>query len=126
MLIALKLPDGGCTTTIPQTLQLMIDSLKLSDTTVDEDDHQNELCALTAIRQVAHPEVNAFTIADVNAAILSISKRKAPGDDRITTCVLVESLLVLAPTPISTVHLVLKLRCIPVDLESSQRCNSDR
>lgn len=55
-----------------------------SDTTVYNDDHHGELRALAAIRPVAHPEVNAFTKADENAVILSMSRHKAHGHDRKT------------------------------------------
>ncbi|MGI4816883.1 MAG: reverse transcriptase family protein [Janthinobacterium lividum] len=98
-LSALRLRDGSCTATTPQTLQFMIDSLMPSDTTVDEDDHHRELRALAAspCGHFVRSEVNAFTILDVNAAIQSMGKRKAPGLDRITAGILSQALPVLAP-----------------------------
>lgn len=99
VLSALRLGDNGCTLSAPQTLQFMIDSLMPSDTIVNEDDHHRELRSLAAspYRPHEHPDVIPFTTQDVNDAVQSMGKRKAPGLDRITAGILTQALPVLAP-----------------------------
>ncbi|VVC39029.1 Hypothetical protein CINCED_3A024029 [Cinara cedri] len=50
-----------------------------------------------ANRQVYVSLTNAFTIQDVNTAVLSMGKRKTLGLDRITASILSQALLILAP-----------------------------
>ena len=82
LITSLRKPDGTMTTDMDETVKLMLDHFTPEDKVQDDSDFHKRT---KANGSVYNPDDREFTMAEVRNAIESMSNKKAPGEDGITS-----------------------------------------
>jgi hypothetical protein len=110
-LSTLRKPDGTVTTDMADTMRLMIESF------TPEDDEETDMCHKLIRAQIKEPikteDDKLFTPVEIRDAIKGMNKNKAPGEDGITSDILLHAFNLFPKSTTVLYNGCLRTACFP-------------